>query len=519
MYKHIHWSFLVKTLKSSEKKFGSVMCKEKYHENEPVEYFCEDCKVCICHKCGVTVHNHHNKKDIQHATEDIKNQMEKIVKKIKAKAVSVEAKVKEQTNLMLKTQEEICSAEREMIKVVEEKIRLLNKHRADVKTKLSEILEEQVEEHETRIKHFQMVATQIKKFAGNGEDLLKQEIIGPEILETECHVVFTVLEKLLNDEEMEIYKPRCVTYCDNNKQECLFGEIAEIVEFDPCPSTLVCQESCAWIPPFEESPIKCEIVASFGQSRIIKFCFTNSVAVSEKTGIIAVADHLRQRVHLFDSEFKFLRTIGDKGKGAEVMDYPSSVAFTSSGNILVVLLRKLSVFTEHGHYITDISKHLSLPSSVSVENDGNLLVCDDCGVKVLSPDGTKLMQTIQAPYCDEEPCFAIHHQGMFFASYDSLHCVKAFSDDGQFLYEIGCKGTGDGQLRCPTGLAIVNSNNLVVCDRGNARLQVFSLGGKFLYSITHEISGPNSVTVAKNGDLLVCCKKKIFGRLDHENYQ
>lgn len=99
---------------------------------------------------------------------------------------------------------------------------------------------------------------------------------------------------------------------------------------------------------------------------------------------------------------------------------------------------------------------------------------------------------------------------MFFASYDSLHCVKAFSDDGQFLYEIGCKGTGDGQLRCPTGLAIVNSNNLVVCDRGNDRLQVFSLGGKFLYSITHEISGPNSVTVAKNGDLLVCCKGKKF---------
>ena len=57
-----------------------------------------------------------------------------------------------------------------MIKAVEEKIRLLNKHRADVKTKLSEILEAQVEEHETRIKHFQMVATQINKFAGKNKE-------------------------------------------------------------------------------------------------------------------------------------------------------------------------------------------------------------------------------------------------------------------------------------------------------------------------------------------------------------
>ena len=88
MYKHIHWPFLVKTLKPSEKKSGSIMRKEKYHENEPVECFCEDCKVCICHKCGVTVHNHNNKKDIQHATEGIKNQMEKVVQKIKAKPVN-----------------------------------------------------------------------------------------------------------------------------------------------------------------------------------------------------------------------------------------------------------------------------------------------------------------------------------------------------------------------------------------------------------------------------------------------
>ena len=408
---------------------------------------------------------------------------------------------------MLKTQEEVCCAEREMIKAVEEKVRLLNKHRADVKTKLSEILEAQVKEHETRIKHFQMVATQIKKFAGNGEDLLKQEIIGPEILETECHVVFTVLEKLLNDEEMEIYQPKCVTYCDNNKQECLFGKI---VEFDPF--TPVCEENppaASLSSPFEGSPIQSKVVASLGPNRIIKICGAVSVAVSEKTGYIVVAERYEHRVHLFDSEMKFLRTIGDKGTGAEIMEEPISVAFTSSGNILVVqspsvMKHQLSVFTERGHFITDISKHLVYPFSVSVRKDGNLLVCDRSDVKVLSPDGTKLIKTIKAPYCDESPCFAVYHQGMFFVSYNSLHCVKTFSDEGQFLYEIGCKGSGDGQLRRPQGLAVDKLSNLVVCDRANNRLQVFSLEGKFLNSVTEKIFGPGSVTVAKNGDLLLC---------------
>ena len=131
-------------------------------------------------------------------------------------------------------------------------------------------------------------------------------------------------------------------------------------------------------------------------------------------------------------------------------------------------------------------------------------MCDGDGVKVLSPDGTKLIQTIKAPYCDELPCFAVYHQGMFFVSYAKLHCVKTFSDEGEFLYEIGCKGTGDGQLRTPQGLAIDKLNNLVVCDTDNKRLQVFSLEGKFLNSVTEEVSRPDSVTVAKNGDLLFC---------------
>ena len=76
-----------------------------------------------------------------------------------------------------------------------------------------------------------------------------------------------------------------------------------------------------------------------------------------------------------------MRKIGDNGTGKEIMDEPISVAFTSSGDILVVQLsspskKQLSVFTERGHYITDISKHVLRQHSVSVRKDGNLLMCD-----------------------------------------------------------------------------------------------------------------------------------------------
>ena len=61
-----------------------------------------------------------------------------------------------------------------------------------------------------------------------------------------------------------------------------------------------------------------------------------SIPVNENTGYIVVAEGLSHRVQLFDSEWKFLGTIGDKETGAKIKGKPISTAFTSSGNIVVV---------------------------------------------------------------------------------------------------------------------------------------------------------------------------------------
>ena len=338
-------------------------------------------------------------------------------------------------------------------------------------------------------------------------DRLETVCMDPEAEEHYIGLLLSGFARLLNDVEMEIYKPRRVAY---QVQECVLGKI---VEFDPRPHLTTPDEEkyspIATLWCLQDPQFPFVDYASYTPEGIIKIRSGKSIAVSEKTGNIAVAQIHNPRVHLFSESNLLLRTIGHEGTGADLIDLPRSVAFTSSGNIVVVhcplqSTRKLSVFTQRGHHITDLSKHLLNPRCVSVRNDGKLLVCDGFSVKVLSPDGANLMQTVKAPFCDKEPCFAIHHQGNFFVSYDSLHCVKVFSDGGQLLYEIGCKGTGDGQLRCPEGLAIDKLNNLVVCDKENNRLQFFSLEGKFVNSVTKDISRPESVAVAKNGDLLFC---------------
>ena len=168
-------------------------------------------------------------------------------------------------------------------------------------------------------------------------------------------------------------------------------------------------------------------------------------------------------------------------------------------------------FAESGHFIKIITnKHLINPRFLTVACDGRLVVSDwgDKLIKVLSPDGTALLQSFSAPDCDEPPLFVVYHQGTFFVSYGLAHVVKVLSKEGVFLYDIGSEGPGDVQLCYPTytGLAIDKFNNLIVCNSGNSRLQVFALGGKFLYTIKEQFTGlkcAGSVAASTNGQLFV----------------
>ena len=61
----------------------SLVCREKNQENEPLSSFCEQCKVCICNKCGQTRHSHHTKVDIDQAAKEQKVSIEEIAKQMK----------------------------------------------------------------------------------------------------------------------------------------------------------------------------------------------------------------------------------------------------------------------------------------------------------------------------------------------------------------------------------------------------------------------------------------------------
>ena len=101
---------------------------------------------------------------------------------------------------------------------------------------------------------------------------------------------------------------------------------------------------------------------------------------------------------------------------------------------------------------------------------------------------------------------------MFLVSDAGNHCIKAFDQSGTFLYKFGKEGYQDGEFKIPYGLLVDSSNNLLVCDFDNNRVQQFSLDGCFTGKTTTRLSDPTSIATAPNGRILVTSyvEKKVY---------
>ena len=211
-----HRSVLIENLQAQDVEdlmHRPAMCAKKYHENEPLDYYCQDCSVCICHKCSIVSHNRHSLVDLQEAAEEQKMQMTQVFARVKEKLVIVESKISEQTELMKKSEEEICAAEEKVTKTVQEIIRVAKEHETAVKTKLAEMKVSQQRNFAAEIGNVRLIAAQLRSSVENGEDVI-QRSIGPEILQA-GHAVLGRCEELLTTQDIEVCKPQHVVYCVN----------------------------------------------------------------------------------------------------------------------------------------------------------------------------------------------------------------------------------------------------------------------------------------------------------------
>ena len=380
-----------------------VMCSQQYHENQPLEFYCEECKVPISHKCSVVSHNRHNITDTQKAAQVQKMQMMDALEKVKAETVVYEKKVRKQTELMDKNKKEIMSCEKKITDLVEDLIRDLREHERIMNTKFGEIYEAQQKHHATQVENFELVLTQLKSCVERGESIVQRNI-SAEILQTNQAIVKRC-EELLKARKPDIYEPSHVNYMVEQKVKILdrivvsdtdpslsLAEVAslkDLREKTETNFTIVTRNSDGEQCYQEKDVIKVNILSPSGDAleteikdiKDGKYTVTYTPQCVGQHGVEIQVNGQSLTgspwvVQVIPNQYQFAFQFGSTGKKQGQLYCPLDVAVNDKSRILTVAdysNERIQMFAFEGNFLREIALK-GKPLSLAFTESGDLLV-------------------------------------------------------------------------------------------------------------------------------------------------
>ena len=248
----------------------------------------------------------------------------------------------------------------------------------------------------------------------------------------------------------------------------------------------------------------------------------SGIAVNKK-GEIALADDEGHCVYVFDKDGNCVRKIGSQGEEEGQFEQPKGVSYLNDEEILVadfgndriqhIDIQTGTVLKSFGQLGSGKGK-LNGPYDVCLDDEERIVVteCGNHRIQVISKEGESIFTFgDRGPEKLSYPISCIPYKNMFLVCDGGNHCIKAFDQSGTFLYKFGKEGNQDGELNEPHHLLVDSSDNLLVCDPHNNRVQQFSVDGRFTgKSIT--VLCPREIVAAPDGRILAAnwTNSKVF---------
>ncbi|KXJ05239.1 E3 ubiquitin-protein ligase TRIM71, partial [Exaiptasia diaphana] len=118
---------------------NQAVCKEKFHMNSRLEYYCKTCKKCICHKCSATSHSIHEKVSIGEAAEDAKKLIREEKDRLNELIIGYKKELDLSNENMRKIQSEVDTAKDEVHGSIQALMKILQDHEDTVIAELDHI--------------------------------------------------------------------------------------------------------------------------------------------------------------------------------------------------------------------------------------------------------------------------------------------------------------------------------------------------------------------------------------------
>lgn len=92
--------------------------------------------------------------------------------------------------------------------------------------------------------------------------------------------------------------------------------------------------------------------------------------------------------------------------------------------------------------------------------------------------------------------------------------IHRFAPDGRLIQSWGEPGTGPGEFNLPHAIWVTENSNVLVADRENDRIQIFSASGDFIDQWTH-LQRPTGIFIDQNGLVYVT---ELWWRVGQRSY-
>ena len=505
-----------------------VFCSRQDHQEEELKYYCKECDTTLCQTCVTLEHGGHALRLIKEEAESQKLEIKSVIEMHRK---TLEAKMKEVTQLdedyaKMIQQNEIVKRDAQrfadnLIKSIQAKLQTIitsvenqtKKSLESLTAKRSEIqhqiniIESSLEEADKLLKRSTTAEiVQLKKSLPTifqGVDQTEPIVYDPSSQEALVFVENQKMHDIVNMEEIGFLEEANRTKPIEPLAEgggLKEGTVARKAQFNLITRNAERKQA------YDERD---RVTVEINKDEQGQECVTEVRIDDKKNGIYNISYHPRVQgtfkllvkvngKHISDSPFTVIvkpfhvrpvLSFGKEGSSNGMFRSPRPLAVTDRDEIAVVdnLNHRVQVFDSNGTFLRSFGHkgenagEFSYPVGVAIDKDRKILVSEN-----------------------------------------DNHRVQILSWKGRHLGSFGGKGSLDSQLLNPWGLSLDSTANIIVADAGNKLIKIFTPDGRFVMKIGGSFSFPDHCVQC--GEYLIVSDFsehciKVFNREGHFQYK
>ncbi len=144
--------------------------------------------------------------------------------------------------------------------------------------------------------------------------------------------------------------------------------------------------------------------------------------------------------------------------------------------------------------ILKVVEGLGRPGALTLDPSGNIYIADlDVGLVTVFDSAWNPLNSFDAAVVQASDIALDAVRSRLYLSDSEGHRIRVFTSAGQWLFDIGSQGEGDGQFLYPSGLFFdAARDELLVSDQFSYRVQVLDADGGFKYCLGGSSANPGS---------------------------